>query len=85
MAKKPVEPRVKPGDSLDSVIAQIRKEFGDGAIMKMGENEIINEKKQGWVRWALTAVSRSALSAFINTSSRWALGSIEISMIRWVW
>jgi recombination protein RecA len=43
MAKKPVEPRVKPGDSLDSVIAQIRKEFGDGAIMKMGENEIINK------------------------------------------
>jgi recombination protein RecA len=43
MAKKPVEARVKPGDSLDSVIAQIRKEFGDGAIMKMGENEIINK------------------------------------------
>ena len=38
MAKK-TEAKVSPGD-LDAVIAQIRKEFGDGAIMRMGDVDI---------------------------------------------
>ena len=38
MAKK-TEAKMGPGD-LDAVIAQIRKEFGDGAIMRMGDVDL---------------------------------------------
>jgi len=37
MAKKPEESA--PPSELDAVLAQIRKEFGDGAIMRLGEAE----------------------------------------------
>ncbi len=41
MAKKPAE---KPQNTtLDAVLAQIKKEFGEGAIMKMGESDMSNK------------------------------------------
>ncbi len=41
MAKKEVKPAGNtPADKLNSVLAQIRKEFGDSAIMRMGDHEI---------------------------------------------
>ncbi|MBT3193283.1 MAG: recombinase RecA [Verrucomicrobia bacterium] len=37
MAKKPERPAIPETSNIDDVLAQIRKEFGDGAIMRMGD------------------------------------------------
>lgn len=38
--KKTASAAVKPGDKLTAVLNQIRKEFGDAAIMQMGDSEV---------------------------------------------
>ena len=40
MSKKGAGTEKVRSDALDAVLAQIRKEFGDGAIMRLGEAEI---------------------------------------------
>ena len=37
MAKKPDRPPIPDSSNIEDVLAQIRKEFGDGAIMRMGD------------------------------------------------
>jgi recombination protein RecA len=41
MAKKSTDKKPETGGNLESVIAQIRKEFGEGAIMRLGDAETI--------------------------------------------
>jgi len=43
MSKKGAGTEKGRSDALDAVLAQIRKEFGDGAIMRLGEAEITRE------------------------------------------
>ncbi len=52
MSKKQAEKQ--PSAALDSVLAQIRKEFGEGAIMRMGDAEVTAK--------AVPAISTGALS-----------------------
>ena len=40
MAEKKTAAATKPGDKLSAVLSQIRKEFGDSAIMQMGDSEV---------------------------------------------
>ena len=40
MAEKKTAAAAKPGDKLSAVLSQIRKEFGDSAIMQMGDSEV---------------------------------------------
>ena len=40
MAEKKTLPSLKPNDKLAAVLSQIRKEFGDAAIMQMGDLEV---------------------------------------------
>jgi recombination protein RecA len=37
MARKPERPAIPESSNIEDVLAQIRKEFGDGAIMRMGD------------------------------------------------
>ena len=41
MAKKSTDKKPEAGGNLESVIAQIRKEFGEGAIMRLGDAETV--------------------------------------------